>query len=173
MLDSKLRRLVAGPERLLREFGVRAGERILEVGPGSGYYSLATAQRLQPDGHLICLDIQQEMLAATRERFGMDGRAAADFLRADAGALPLASDSIDRVLLIGVLGEFPDRRRALDEIARVLRPMGRLSVCEQLPDPDFVTKRTLRSELGRLGFSELSTRGHAFYTSTWSASAGK
>jgi ubiquinone/menaquinone biosynthesis C-methylase UbiE len=160
---------VAGPDRLLREFGIRAGERILEVGPGTGYYSLAWAQRLQPDGHLICLDIQQEMLTTTRERVTVDGEVLAHFLRADAGALPLASDSMDHVLLIGVLGEFPDRRRALHEIVRVLRPAGRLSVSEQLPDPDFVTKSTLRSELAPLGFTELSTRGYAFYTSTWSA----
>jgi SAM-dependent methyltransferase len=131
---------VAGPDRLLREFGIRAGERILEVGPGTGYYSLAWAQRLQPDGHLICLDIQQEMLTTTRERVTVAGEVLAHFLRADAGALPLASDSMDHVLLIGVLG-----------------------------DPDFVTKSTLRSELAPLGFTELSTRGYAFYTSTWSA----
>jgi ubiquinone/menaquinone biosynthesis C-methylase UbiE len=128
---------VAGPDRLLREFGIRAGERILEVGPGTGYT--------------------------------VAGEVLAHFLRADAGALPLASDSMDHVLLIGVLGEFPDRRRALHEIVRVLRPAGRLSVSEQLPDPDFVTKSTLRSELAPLGFTELSTRGYAFYTSTWSA----
>ena len=67
----------------------------------------------------------------------------------------------------------PDRLRALDEIVRVLRPMGRLSVSEQLPDPDFVTKSTLRSELGQLGFTELSTRGHAFYTSICSAPPGR
>lgn len=168
-LDSKLRGLVAGPDRLLREFGVRAGERILEVGPGTGYYSLALAQRLQPDGQLICVDIQREMLIASRERVTVHGEVLAEFLRADAGALPIASDSMDHVLLIGVLGELPDRQRALAEIVRVLRPTGRLSVSEQLPDPDFVTKSTLRSELGRLAFREISTRGHAFYTSTWSA----
>ena len=85
----------------------------------------------------------------------------------DACKLPIPSGSMDHVFLITVLGEIPDRRGALEEIRRVLRPGGRLSVSEQFPDPDFVTLRTLRREMREAGFVEEASRGRLVYTSTW------
>jgi ubiquinone/menaquinone biosynthesis C-methylase UbiE len=76
------------------------------------------------------------------------------------------------VYLITVLGELPDRAAALAEVRRVLRPGGRLSVSEQLPDPDYITPRALRSELSTAGFIEDSTRGLVVYTSTWRTPSG-
>ena len=161
------RRLVAAPERVLHAIGVRAGETVLEIGPGTGFYSIEAARRVGARGRLICLDVQPEMLQHTRRRL----RAAsleAGFVQADACALPLRSASVDHVLLITVLGEVPDRPAALAEIGRVLHPGGRLSVAEQFPDPDFVTRRTLRRQLSAAGFTEGKTRGWLFYSSTWS-----
>lgn len=166
-LDVRARHLVAGPQRILGEFALASGERVLEIGPGIGFYSLEAARRVGTDGRLICLDLQREMLAEVRRRMRAAGENRVDFVCADAGAIPLRPGSIDHVFLITVLGEFPDRERALAEIRRVLRPGGRLSVSEQLPDPDFVTRRTLRRELGAMGLVEVSRRGRFFYTSTW------
>ena len=162
------RRLVAGTERILGAFGLRAGERALEIGPGTGFYSLGAARRLGPSGRLICLDIQPEMLRETRRRIA-GAHLGADFVQADACALPLRSASLDHVYLITVLGEVPDRRAALAEIKRVLRPAGHLSISEQFPDPDFVTRRTLRRELRAAGFVGEATKGRLVYTSTWSS----
>jgi SAM-dependent methyltransferase len=168
------RRLVAGAERVLDRFGLRAGETVLEIGPGTGFYSIEAARRVGARGRLVCLDIQPEMLHHTKVRLEARGLEAR-FIQADALSLPLRPSSVDHVFLIGVLGEIPDRTTALAEIRRVLRPGGRLSVSEQLPDPDFVTKRALRRELTAVGFAKEETRGWLFYTSRWSkpeASAG-
>lgn len=166
------RRLVAAPGRVLDAFGVRAGETVLEIGPGTGFYSIEAARRAATGGRLICLDVQLEMLQHARCRL-QGASLKADFVRADARALPLPAASVDRVLLITVLGEIPDRPAALAEIARVLDSRGHLSVAEQLPDPDFVTRRTLRRELSAAGFTEGKTRGWLFYTSTWSRDFSK
>jgi SAM-dependent methyltransferase len=171
ILDMPLRRLVASPQRILGEFGVGANERVLEVGPGIGYYSVEAARRVGAGGLLVCLDIQHAMLRAARSRLAAAGYAGAHMLQASGIQLPLRSSSLDRVFLISVLGELPDRPTALREFRRVLRVGGRLSISEQFPDPDFVTKRTLRRELSTSGFLEEATRGHLFYTSTWSATA--
>ena len=85
--------------------------------------------------------------------------------------MPLRSGSVDHVLLITVFGEIPARAGALQEVKRVLRPGGRLSVSEQFPDPDFVTVKTLRRELTAAGFVEERTNGRLWYTSTWSPGA--
>jgi arsenite methyltransferase len=169
MLDMPLRRFVSSPQRVLGEFGVGANERVLEIGPGIGYYSVEAARRVGAAGLLVCLDIQHAMLTAVRRRLAAAGRPAVAMVRASGLELPMRSASFDRVVLITVLGELPDRPGALRELHRVLRPGGRLSVSEQLPDPDFVTKRTLRRQLSAAGFREEATRGHFFYTSTWSA----
>jgi ubiquinone/menaquinone biosynthesis C-methylase UbiE len=162
-----LRRLVASPERILGDFGIAAGDRVLEVGPGVGYYSVQAARRVGVTGRLLCLDLQREMLFEARRRVQQADRVDADFIAASAMQLPLASGSVDHVFLVTVLGEIPDRALALAEFRRVLRPPGLLSISEQLPDPDFVTRKTLRRELSAAGFSEERTRGHFFYTSTW------
>lgn len=160
------RRLVAGPRRVLAAFGVEAGQTVLEIGPGTGFYSVEAAKRVGEEGRLICLDLQSDMLRHTRARMAAIGLRAR-FVRADACALPFRESCIDHVLLVTVLGEIPDRRRALAEIRQVLRPGGRLSVSEQFPDPDFVPRRTLSEELGAAGFVEARTRGWLIYTSTW------
>jgi ubiquinone/menaquinone biosynthesis C-methylase UbiE len=151
----------------LAAFGIGSGERVLEIGPGTGFYSIEAARRVSSSGRLICLDIQVEMLRTARSSVAAAG-AIADFVRADAQALPFPSASMDHVYLVTVLGELPDRQAVLSEIRRVLRSGARLSVSEQFPDPDFVTPRALRRELAASGFREEATRGHLIYTSTWS-----
>ena len=167
VLDMPGRQLLAGPARILAAFGICSGQTVVEIGPGTGFYSLEAARRVGPSGRLICVDIQEEMLRETRRRMEAAGLAA-DFVRADARRLPFRSASVDHAYLVTVLGEIPERDTALLEIKRVLRSGGHLSVSEQFPDPDFVTVRTLRRELGATGFTEEKTRGHGIYTSTWS-----
>jgi len=169
VLESPLRGLFASPRRILSAFELSPGERILEIGPGIGYYSRDAVDRVGESGRLVCLDVQREMLLETRRRL-QAGERVAHFVQASAVALPFVSATFDRVLLITVLGEIPDRSQALQEIRRSLRPGGRLSVSEQLPDPDFITVATLRSELRACGFAEQSTRRHfaIAYSSTWS-----
>lgn len=112
---------------------------------------------------------QREMALAVRRRLTAAGHSSAFVLQSDARRIPLRGGSVDHVFLVSVLGEIQDRCEALVEICRVLRSGGRLSVSEQLPDPDFVTPQTLRRELRAAGFVEEITRGHLFYTSNWIA----
>jgi ubiquinone/menaquinone biosynthesis C-methylase UbiE len=147
---------------------VGACEKVLEIGPGTGFYSVEAARRVRPEGRVVGLDIQLEMLHETRHRLAA-AELAADLVQADASALPFRAASFDHVYLVTVLGELPDRRTTIAEIKRVLRPAGRLSISEQFPDPDFVPRHTVRRELRDAGFAEQATRGHLVYTSTWSS----
>lgn len=167
ILELRVRTLLASPRRVVGAFGLAAGARVLEIGPGTGYYSVEAARRVGHTGQLICVELQREMALAVRHRLTAAGHASAYVLQGDARGVPLRNGSVDHVFLVAVLGEIPNRREALAEIHRVLRPGGRLSVSEQLPDPDFVTPRALRRELRAAGFVEQITRGHLWYTSTW------
>jgi ubiquinone/menaquinone biosynthesis C-methylase UbiE len=121
----------------------RAGERLLEVGPGTGYYSLPVAGWLSPGGSLDVVDVQQEMLDHTLSRAGKDGIGNITPARADARELPFADDTFDGAYLVTVLGEIPDQEAALRELRRVVRPGGRIVVGELFGDPHMVTHAAL------------------------------
>ncbi len=169
LLESRLRKIIDNPRRVLDASDLKPGQRVLEIGPGTGYYSVEVARRIGRWGRLTCLDIQREMLRETRRRLHAGDSGGAQFVQGGAEHLPFASASFDHAILVGVLGEIPDRSRALQEIRRVLRPGGRLSVSEILPDPDFIPLGTLRRQLRATGFAEEATRKHSLlaYSSSW------
>jgi SAM-dependent methyltransferase len=130
-------------ERLQAVLRPIAGERVLEIGPGTGYYSLDIARWLEPGGALELFDIQQEFLDHTMRRAGEAGLTNVEATRGDATSLPHADDSVDAVVLTAVLGEIPDQDAAMREIARVLKPNGRLVVGELFGDPHFTSPGAL------------------------------
>jgi ubiquinone/menaquinone biosynthesis C-methylase UbiE len=149
-------------ERLRATLDPSPGERILEIGPGTGYYTLDLATWIGPDGSLEILDIQQEMLDHTMDRVGERGLANVTATRGDAQALPLDDASVDAVVLTTVLGEIPDQDAALGEIARVLRPGGRLVVGELFGDPHYTSPGALRDRGEAAGLRFEHRNGPAF-----------
>jgi ubiquinone/menaquinone biosynthesis C-methylase UbiE len=130
--------------RLREALAPRPGERVLEVGPGTGYYTLDMAEWVGPHGRVDVLDLQQEMLDHVARRARARGIGNIDATQGDARALPYADDTFDAAYLVAVLGEVPDQDAALRELGRVLRPGGRLAVGELVGDPHWVSPATLR-----------------------------
>jgi ubiquinone/menaquinone biosynthesis C-methylase UbiE len=130
-------------KRLLELLAPEPGEQLLEVGPGTGYYSLPVARRLE-HGRLHIVDIQQQMLDHTMRRAEDAGLTNVQPARADAQELPYADAAFDGAYLVTTLGEIPDSDKALSELARVLKPSsGRLVVGELFGDPHMVTFASL------------------------------
>jgi SAM-dependent methyltransferase len=144
--------------RLREVLGAQEGERVLEVGPGTGYYTLDVAEWVGPDGSVDILDLQQEMLDHTMQRAGERSLANITPTQSDATALPFEDETFDAAFLVTVLGEIPDQDAALRELARVLKPGGRLVVGELLGDPHYVAlgPMRLRAAAAGLGFERRS-----------------
>jgi len=136
LVDNPLRRRYMRPA--LDRIGIRPGERVLELGPGPGAFTVGAAQCAGAGGRLIAVDIQPEMIAQVERRVREAGLTNVETHVASAHALPLDDGSVDRAFLITVLPEIPDPSRALAEVHRVLRPDGVLSVTEEFSDPDYL-----------------------------------
>lgn len=108
----------------------RAGEQVLEIGPGTGLQSLHVAPQLGAGGQLAVVDVQQQMLDHVMARAAQRSIRNITPHRADAGALPFADVVFDAAYLVTVLGEIPGRLAALMELRRVLKPGGRLVIGE-------------------------------------------
>jgi ubiquinone/menaquinone biosynthesis C-methylase UbiE len=137
--------------RLHEILAPRPGERVLEVGPGTGYYALPVAEALAPDGRLDVVDVQQEMLDHTLRRAREQGIGNITPTLADARSLPFGDGTFDAAYLVTVLGEIPDQGAALRELRRVVKPSGRIVVGELFGDPHMVTHAALRSRASESG----------------------
>jgi ubiquinone/menaquinone biosynthesis C-methylase UbiE len=134
-------------DRLRSVLRPQQGEALLEIGVGTGYYSLDLAESIAPDGRLELFDLQREFLDHTMRAAAERGLTNLFPTQGDATDLPYEDASIDAAILTAVLGEIPDRAAALREIRRVLKPTGRLVAGELFGDPHFTT----RGSLERLG----------------------
>lgn len=140
-------------DRLRLMLAPQPGERLLEIGPGTGYYTLDMAEWIGPDGRVEIFDLQQEFLDHVMRRASERGLENVTPTQGDATALPYEDHSIDAVVLTAVLGEIPDTLAALREIRRVLEPGGRLIVGELFGDPHFTTRAGLRRQAAETGLA--------------------
>jgi len=138
-------------ERLREALAPLPGETVLEVGPGTGYYTLSVAGWIAPAGALHIFDLQQEMLDHTLRRADDAGVRNLVPRQGDARQLPYEDDTFDGAYLVAVLGEIPDQRAAAQELRRVVKPAGRIVVGELLGDPHMVTGRSLKALAGQVG----------------------
>jgi SAM-dependent methyltransferase len=154
-LEHPLRPLIHPQRSTLEKFGFKPGDTVLELGPGIGYFSVEASRMVGPEGRLLCLDIQPGMIGALLGRLDERNVTNAHPMVGDALSLPLADDSVDAAFLFTVLGEIPDRPRAIVELRRVLRPGGVLSISESLMDPDYQLRDSVSDLCRALGFDIL------------------
>ena len=162
-LDSNIRRAMQPPAALIRRSGIRPGMRVLEIGCGSGAYTLEIARAVGATGKAVALDIQPGMLEQLKNKLtrseNTDIRNVEPLL-ASACQLPFQNGSFDAAFMITVLQEIPDKWRALAEVRRTLRPGGIVAVTEWLFDPDYPLKQTTLRLLKEAGFGNIDSSGN-------------
>ena len=151
-LNNPIRRRIGRPGAVIDGLMLGGDERVLEIGPGPGYFSTEIARRL-PAGRLHLFDLQPQMLDKARRALDAAGCHNAEFHSGDASAgLPFGDDSFDVAFLAAVLGEVPDKDICIRGLQRVLRPGGLLVFVEGFPDPDRQSVQDLRELLEPHGF---------------------
>jgi demethylmenaquinone methyltransferase/2-methoxy-6-polyprenyl-1,4-benzoquinol methylase len=117
-------------ERAAERAELGPGDSALDVCCGTGDLTLELADRVAPDGYVVGSDFSEPMLDLAREKAESRGAGGIRFEWADALALPYDAGRFDAVTVGFGVRNFADRDRGLREMARVLRPGGRLVVLE-------------------------------------------
>jgi SAM-dependent methyltransferase len=121
---------------------LRPGEVVVDLGSGGGLDVLLAAQKVGPTGRAIGIDMTQAMIDLARRNAAKSGLANIEYHLATIDALPLPDASVDCVISNCVINLAPDKPAVFREIARVLRPGGRLAAS------DIALKRDLPPEIG-------------------------
>src|SRR3954465_14083820 len=106
------------------------GERVLDLGSGGGIDVLLSAKRVGPTGRAFGVDMTDEMLALAQANAAQAGATNVEFLKGHIEALPLPAESVDVVISNCVVNLAADKPAVFAEIARVLRPGGRIGISD-------------------------------------------
>jgi ubiquinone/menaquinone biosynthesis C-methylase UbiE len=118
----------AGTGNPFRIGQLHPGERIVDIGSGAGLDSLIAARMVGPSGQVIGVDMTPAMLQKARKSATEIGLGHVEFREGLAESLPVPHSWADVVISNGVLNLLPDKLAALQEMARVLKPAGRLQI---------------------------------------------
>jgi len=142
VMESRLRYRFFGPDEVLRGAGVAPGEAVLEIGCGTGFFTLPAARLLGPRGSLVAIDrlpVSVEAVAAKARAAGLTNTRVAVGDALDTG---LETESLDAVLIFGVIpAPMLPMDRLLREMHRVLKPGGTMAVWP----PSWVHRQIRRS----------------------------
>ncbi len=165
ILESGLREKVWPVDEIIKRSGIEKGMTVLELGCGPGVHTVEFARAIGDKGKLYAVDMQSKMISILKQKLSESDNKSLSQIEvkvADACDLPFEDQTIDLVIMVGVLGEIPDKDRALKEIRRVLKNSGILSVSENMIDPDYPLKKMTVRYCRQCGYRLVKIEGSSF-----------
>lgn len=111
-----------------------AGETVVDIGSGAGLDAVLAARAVGENGRVIGVDMTTDMLQRARRSAGELGLDHLDFREGRVENLPIPDQSVDLVISNGVINLVPDKKRAYQEIHRILKPGGRFQIADIVVD---------------------------------------
>lgn len=126
---------------------VREGMTVLDLGAGAGIDCFVASKYVGKTGHVIGLDMTEEMIRKANENKGKVRITNVEFRLGEIESLPVDDQSIDRVISNCVINLVPDKSRAFQEIYRVLKPDGKFTVSDIVLDGELSEEETRDASL--------------------------
>lgn len=161
-IDSRWRKLFQPPKKIIMRSGIKNGMSVMDLGCGVGTYTLDAARAVGPDGKVCAVDVQLQMIKKLQNKLKqLDASAFKNITVqvADACKLPFSDQYFDVIFMVTVLPEIPEKKVALQEISRVLKKDGLLSISECVIDPDYPLQSTTISWCQKAGFMLVKSYG--------------
>ncbi len=161
-LDNPERRAAMPPDETLVKAGIRPGDIVLDVGCGTGYFSLPAARMVGHKGMVYAVDASGVMLAELRSKTSREGVFNVQTFQTRQSSLELPEASYTLALLSNVLHEVDDKKAFLGKLGAVLKPGARLAVIEWKkaetpagpPLAERISEDEMQVMLKKAGFSE-------------------
>jgi ubiquinone/menaquinone biosynthesis C-methylase UbiE len=144
---------VTRSERVVAQLAVRPGATVADIGCGPGRVTIPLARAVGPDGEVIALDLQPEMLAKVAAKADRNRLSNIRLVQGDAHE-QLPDASLDAAVAVMALGEMPRPQEVFTRLQSALRTDGRLLVAESVFDPHFVSRKKATEYARRAGFHE-------------------
>ena len=111
---------------IIKELDIKSGDHVLDIASGTGILLPFLIEAVGAEGKITALDFSQNMLLQAKAK---EFHSIVDFVQADAAAIPLGEDSVDLAMCNSAFPHFSHKLETLQEIARVLKPNGCLTIC--------------------------------------------
>jgi arsenite methyltransferase len=111
---------------------IKEGESVLDVGCGAGVDTLVAARMVGPQGRVIGMDLIPEMLGRAQANLRKTAIGNVSFQESSAEEIPFPEGSFEAVISNGVFNLIPDKLKALKEVFRVLKPLGRFMIADEI-----------------------------------------
>jgi ubiquinone/menaquinone biosynthesis C-methylase UbiE len=118
------------PERVIAALGVRPGDRVADLGAGSGYFTLRLARAVGPEGRVYAVDVDEAMNEHLRERVARAGLSNVDVILGRFEDPLLPDGGVDLVLVVDTYHHLEDRPAYFRNLRRDLAPGGRVAVID-------------------------------------------
>lgn len=163
LLDHPWRLWYRKPAATLASFGFAPGMTVLELGCGTGVFTLEIARMVGEGGQVHAVDLQEPFLRQAQQRVQKGGlQSRVHFHHCGAYTLPIEANSVDLAIVVATLSQIPDKGAALRELRRVLRPGACLALSEELLDPAYAPPHIARRWLETAGYRYIGQSGTPF-----------
>jgi len=140
-IDNPIRRRMQPPRKVVEWINMQNGMQVLEIGPGPGTFTIEAAKQLGKNGKVYAVDIHPKLISKLKNRLEKEKIINVAAIVASGRNLPFPKNIFNRIFMITVLAEIPDREKALLEFKCILKDHGILAVGEFLFDPDYPRRK--------------------------------
>jgi len=140
------------PDEVIALLGIRAGDRVADLGAGGGYFTFRLADAVGAEGRVYAVDVDRDMIRYLRRRAAEQGYANVEVVHAEPDAPGLPEGEIDLLFTCNTYHHLADRVRYVEAVLDALEPAGRVAIVEHDGGKYATPRQVILDEMSRAGY---------------------